>query len=144
VTLAATSSATNLSGLAVAQVTAGPTIGPAVVRATTTAVSGNVDFNLAVTPTPVRIGAGDIFYLSIKNGTSNPAVDTAKVGTPVIWTASGGSHLVRSQGTPSFQTALDNISTGQSYTITFTSPGTYQYDCGVHGSQMTGRVVVIP
>jgi plastocyanin len=26
--------------------------------------------------------------------------------------------------------------------VTFQNPGTYTYDCGVHGSLMTGRIVV--
>jgi plastocyanin len=28
------------------------------------------------------------------------------------------------------------------YSVTFRNPGTYTYDCGVHGSAMTGQVVV--
>jgi adhesin/invasin len=143
VTIGAGSSVTNTSGLAALQVTAGPTVGPAVVRATTAAVAGNVDFNLSVTPRPVRITAGDIYYLSVKNNSTNPAVDTATVGTPVVWTASTGPHSVRSTGTPSFSSG-DNISGGQTYTITFTTPGTYTYDCGVHGAAMTGQIVVQP
>jgi len=29
-----------------------------------------------------------------------------------------------------------------SYTITFRNPGTYTYQCAVHGAAMTGRIVV--
>jgi len=143
VTLSAGSSVSNTAGLAPVQVTAGPTVGPAVVRATTAAVAGDVDFNLTVTPTPIRVTAGDIFYLSVRNNSTNPAVDTAKVGTPVIWTASAGTHSVQSTGSPSFSSG-DNISTGQTYTVTFTTAGTYTYNCGVHGAAMTGRLVVQP
>jgi plastocyanin len=143
VTLASGSSATNTQGLAAMQVTAGPTVGPAVVRATTTAVAGNADFTLNVTPPPVRVTAGDFFFLSVKNNSTNPAVDTATVGTPVVWFNSAGTHSVRSTGTPSF-TSGDNIVTGGTYTVTFTQPGTYNYECGVHGAIMTGRVVVLP
>jgi plastocyanin len=144
VTLAAATSVTNTSGLAAMQVTAGPGTGSAVVRATTSAVAGSTDFTLTITQPPIRVSVGNIYFQSLHNGTSNPAVDTASVGTPVIWTATEGSHLVRSQGSPSFQSGLDNITAGKSYTITFSAPGTYEYDCGVHGSLMTGRVVVIP
>jgi plastocyanin len=28
------------------------------------------------------------------------------------------------------------------YAVTFTAPGTYQYDCAVHGKLMTGTIVV--
>jgi plastocyanin len=31
---------------------------------------------------------------------------------------------------------------GTTYTFTFNTPGTYQYDCAIHGELMTGRVVV--
>jgi plastocyanin len=31
---------------------------------------------------------------------------------------------------------------GMTYTFTFTTPGTYSYDCAVHGAAMTGRIVV--
>jgi plastocyanin len=29
-----------------------------------------------------------------------------------------------------------------SYTVTFNTPGTYSYDCAVHGAAMSGRIVV--
>jgi hypothetical protein len=32
---------------------------------------------------------------------------------------------------------------GQTYNFTFTAPGTYQYDCAVHGQMMTGTIVVL-
>lgn len=143
VTLASAASVTNVQGLAAMQVTAGPTTGAAVVRATTGAVAGEADFNLTITPTPIRITAGDIFFLSVRNNSTDPAVDTATVGTPVIWTVSAGTHSIRSTGSPTF-TSGDNITTGQTYTITFSNVGTYNYDCGVHGAAMTGRVVVLP
>jgi plastocyanin len=107
-------------------------------------VAGSADFTLTITPPPVRVSAGNIYFQSLNNGTSNPAVDTVSVGTPVIWTATEGSHLIRSQGSPSFESGLDNITAGKRYTITFSTPGTYRYDCGVHGSLMTGRVEVMP
>jgi plastocyanin len=28
------------------------------------------------------------------------------------------------------------------YSVVFNTPGTYTYDCGVHGTAMTGRIVV--
>jgi plastocyanin len=31
---------------------------------------------------------------------------------------------------------------GESYDFNFSTAGTYQYDCSVHGAQMTGRIVV--
>jgi plastocyanin len=31
---------------------------------------------------------------------------------------------------------------GAAYEVTFPTPGTYRYDCAVHGSAMSGTVVV--
>jgi plastocyanin len=31
---------------------------------------------------------------------------------------------------------------GDTYSVTFNTPGTYTYDCGVHGAAMSGRIVV--
>lgn len=142
VTLSAGSSVTVPSGLAGVSVNAGPTIGPAVVRATTPAVAGDADFDLNVTPVPVAVTIGDFFFLSVKNNSTNPAVDTAIVGTPVIWTNSSGSHSV--QSVDGNFTSSDVFNTGQKYTIIFPAAGTYQYRCSVHPAQMTGRVVVTP
>jgi plastocyanin len=79
----------------------------------------------------------------VKNGTEDPAIDTAKVGQPVRWSVSG-THTVRSTGATNF-TSSGNLTTGDTYTITFPATGTYQYDCAIHGAAaMSGRVVVEP
>jgi len=88
----------------------------------------------------VAIGPG-IQVVSSHNG-SQPAVDTIKVGASVTWTWSGSlSHSVQSVGSSSF--ASSGIKTGSgTYTVQFTAPGTYHYDCAVHGTAMTGTIVV--
>jgi plastocyanin len=59
------------------------------------------------------------------------------------WTNTGSvSHSVQSQGSPSFTSSAIQSGDGKTYTMMFTSPGTYQYDCAVHGQSMSGRVVV--
>jgi plastocyanin len=91
----------------------------------------------------VTIGAG-IQYVSGHNGTMNPAVDTIVAGSTVTWTWTGGlPHGVRSVGTPSFTSSPTHTGSG-SYVATFTTPGTYRYDCSVHGQAMTGTIVVLP
>jgi plastocyanin len=67
-------------------------------------------------------------------------VDTIAAGGIVTWTWAGGSHSVESTGSPSFATST--VKTSGTYAVTFATPGTYAYDCGVHGATMTGRVVV--
>lgn len=87
------------------------------------------------------VQVGDNFFKSVANNTQNPAVDTIGVGGTVTWTWVGASpHSVESTGSPSFTTST--IKSSGTYAFTFTSAGTYTYDCGVHGPPMTGRVVV--
>ena len=98
------------------------------------------------TPTPPTTNVGDIFFTSAVNGSSNPAVDTVAVGGTVTWTWVSGevlSHSVQSLGSPSFTSSGILSGAGNTYQFTFTAPGTYQYDCAVHGQLMTGRIVVL-
>ncbi len=93
----------------------------------------------------VTVGTG-ILFKSARNGTQNPAVDTLAVGGTVTWNRVGGSHNVRSTGSPSFPSSFGggaaNTVMGSSYQATFNTAGTYQYNCGIHGAAMSGRVVV--
>jgi plastocyanin len=78
--------------------------------------------------------------VSIDNFTFGPQTLTVKAGTAVSWTnkddiphgiASANNGFVKSR-------ALD---TDDSYSFTFTTPGTYQYFCYIH-PHMTGTIVV--
>jgi plastocyanin len=139
-------SVTSGAGVATKTVVGGPAASGAVVRASTTSVAGtNLDFSLTVTLPPVAVSIGNFFFRSGKNTTQNPAVDTTAVGQPVRWTVGIGGHTVRSLGSPSFTSSTGTLGTGDSYTIIFSTPGTYEYDCAIHGAAvMNGRVVVIP
>lgn len=86
---------------------------------------------------------GNDFFRSNRNGSRDPAVDTVMVGTDFLWTGVAGTHTVRSLGTPSFVDSGNLRGAGSSYTMSFATPGTYRYDCEIHGSDMTGRIVVI-
>jgi|SRR5690349_21353697 plastocyanin len=88
---------------------------------------------------------GRIVFISAHNGSANPAVDTVAVGGTVTWTWTnnqGVSHSIESIGSPAFTSSSIMSGSGQTYSATFTTPGTYQYDCAVHGPQMTGTIVV--
>jgi plastocyanin len=45
-------------------------------------------------------------------------------------------------GSPTFTSSAIKTGSGSTYQVTFTAPGTYQYDCAVHGTMMTGTIVV--
>ena len=95
-------------------------------------LAGGVLFAGAQTAAAAAVG--------IDNFTFNPATVTVKAGTTVTWTnkddiphgiAATNNAFTRSK-------ALD---TDDSYSFTFTTPGTYQYFCYVH-PHMTGTIVV--
>ncbi len=89
----------------------------------------------------VTVGSG-IQFVSGHNGTMNPAVDTIPVGSTATWTWTGSlPHSVQSVGSPSFASSGTRTGSG-TYTVTFPVAGTYQYNCAVHGSLMTGTIVV--
>ena len=89
----------------------------------------------------VTAGPG-IQFVSGHNGSSNAAVDTIAIGSTVTWTWTGSlPHSVQSVGSPSFAGSSTMTGSG-TYAVRFDPPGTYQYDCAVHGQLMTGTIVV--
>lgn len=89
----------------------------------------------------VTAGPG-IQFVSGHNGSTNAAVDTIAAGATVTWSWTGSlPHSVHSVGSPSFASSATMTGSG-TYAVTFTTPGTYQYDCAVHGQLMTGTIVV--
>jgi plastocyanin len=139
---------TNALGISSAQATLSSAAGPVTITARVDGLSGSpVTFNATAVPIPTQadVRVGNIFFTSDRNSSSNPAVDTVAVGGTVTWTwgiTGVAEHSVRSTGTPSFTSSANKLGTGQTYSFTFTSPGTYTYDCAVHGPRMTGRLVV--
>ena len=91
------------------------------------------------------VSVGNIFFRSVHNGTQNPAVDTIAAGDSITWAwNAAGSHSIQSTGlVPEvFRNSVVMSGANDSYTITFRNPGTYTYQCSVHGAAMTGRIVV--
>jgi plastocyanin len=98
-------------------------------------------------PTSGDVGVivGNIFMKSGHNSSANPAVDTVAVGKSVTWTwTNTGSvpHSIQSLGSPSFPSSAVLTGDGKTYRVTFNAAGTYQYDCAVHGTMMSGTIVV--
>jgi plastocyanin len=89
--------------------------------------------------------------VSIVGTSFQPATITVEVGDTVTWTTTqsiGQQHSVTS-GKPGaadqgkvFDSGLGLQENGQSFPFTFTTPGTYDYFCQVHPTQMTGQVIV--
>jgi plastocyanin len=81
--------------------------------------------------------------VTIKNFAFAPAALTVKAGTKVTWTnQDSDAHTVTSQNNTG-PLASAALSTGQSYSYTFTKPGTYSYLCTIHPF-MTATVTVTP
>ena len=78
--------------------------------------------------------------VSIDNFTFTPKALTVKAGTSVTWTNHDDipHGIASSDNTFKRSTALD---TDDSYSFTFTAPGTYQYFCYIH-PVMVGTIVV--
>ncbi|HYR30885.1 MAG TPA: Ig-like domain-containing protein [Gemmatimonadales bacterium] len=136
-----TSNSTAVNGVAVTAHTLGSSAGPDTVTATSTpALTGSpVSFAARITALPlaaaVTVGPGIVF-----------APDSVRiaVGGKVTWTWAPASlsHSVEWLTAPGTLPTNSSIMTSGSYFITFTQAGTYTYDCIVHGSAMSGKVVV--
>ena len=75
--------------------------------------------------------------VEIKDFAFNPATINIKAGTVVTWT---------NQDTAKHTVKLDEIESpslakGQSWSYSFTTPGTYNYICSLHPS-MKGKIIV--
>jgi hypothetical protein len=143
---------TDVNGRASTTVTMGPTQGLASITATSNPVltGSPLTFNLTATPPPppppssITINVGpDIRFTSVHNGTTNPAVDTVAVGGTVTWHWQIGSilHSVESTDVPAAWTVSTQMTSGDFPQI-LNNAGTYEYDCGIHGPTMSGRIIV--
>ncbi len=145
---------TGADGIAATSWTLGPAAGMQTATAAVAGATGSpVTFSATAVavgpppppPTSVAVTVGNIFFQSGGNATRNPAVDTVALNGEVTWTWKGTgttSHSVESIGTPTFASSATLTGNGQSYSVQFTQAGTYTYECAVHGSSMTGRIVV--
>ena len=78
--------------------------------------------------------------VSIDNFTFTPQKLTVKVGTTVTWTNKDDiPHGIAATGNAFKRSAA--MDTDDSYSFTFTTPGTYQYFCYIH-PHMTGTIMV--
>jgi plastocyanin len=78
--------------------------------------------------------------VSIDNFTFTPQSLTVKAGTTVTWTNKDDIPHGIAATNNAFKRSLA-LDTDDSFSFTFTTPGTYQYFCYVH-PHMTGTIVV--
>jgi len=81
----------------------------------------------------------EVMAVKIDNFTFGPAELTVKAGTTITWTNRDDiPHTVVSAEQAFKSKALD---TDDTFSSTFSTPGTYSYFCSLH-PKMTGKVVV--
>jgi plastocyanin len=103
------------------------------------------DTDGGATPATASVRVGNNVFTSGHNASANPAVDTIAAGGTVTWTwanTAGVQHSIRSLGLTIFRNSVVKSADGSTYQAAFVRPGTYQYDCAIHGAAMTGAVVV--
>lgn len=76
--------------------------------------------------------------INIKDFSFQPSELTINTRETITWIQQDSvAHTVVSSGL--FQS--NPLSTGEEFTFTFTKPGTYNYNCGIHPS-MKGKIIV--
>jgi plastocyanin len=105
----------------------------------TSAPSTSVPINPPATSAPVV--SGSEVKVDISGFAFNPGTITIKVGQTVTWTNNDSvSHNVKADD-GSFSSST--LATGDSFSFTFNTAGTYTYKCGFHAN-MLGTVIVQP
>ena len=102
-----------------------------------------------LTPLIVGVCAGHNVFaattnVSFSNFAFNPVVITVNVGDTIIWTDAGGFHTVTGTGTEPLCGGSSFSAVGQTCVHTFTTAGSFPYQCNFHGASfgMTGLVNV--
>ena len=96
------------------------------------------------TPSPTPTPAAQRVSANILNFTHQNV--SVKAGTTVVWTNGDSDPHTASYGTPGnigpvFRSPV--LNQGESYSFTFTSPGTFPYFCEIH-TDMRATVTVTP
>lgn len=92
---------------------------------------------------PSQAPAATTVTISEQNLRFNPATVTVAVGTTVTWVNNDPQGLPHTTTSDSGLWDSGNMSVGQSFSHTFTQPGTFTYRCTLHQAQgMTGTIVV--
>jgi amicyanin len=106
-----------------------------------TGLLANPDTAKAAAPLAVAMAPASAVKVAIANYAFAPAALTVKVGQTVTWTNEDSApHTVTVASGPQTFSSPE-LKKGDTYSFTFTRPGTYSYYCAVHPS-MTAAVTV--
>jgi plastocyanin len=122
---------TGADGQSTAYVEPSGTTGDAVVRAALTGGTASVSFALTALPPVYQVVLDNYVFRSSQNGSRAPAVDTIPVGATMQWLLDPFDydvHRVESVGSPSFQGGDLPYANPSTLSVTFPTPGTYQYN----------------
>ena len=88
----------------------------------------------------VTVGGTSTAFVDSQSGNSTTTINA---GQTVTWQWAGSSHSSTSGNCCSASGMWDSgVKSSGSFSYTFASAGNYPYFCSVHGSMMTGTVVV--
>jgi plastocyanin len=91
-------------------------------------------------------GASVTKSISIGDNFFSPANLTVNVGDTVQWTNNGGLNHTVTSGTPSSSPGSifdsGSLGRGATFSFRFSTPGSYEYFCRIHGLAMTGTITV--
>jgi plastocyanin len=71
-----------------------------------------------------------------------PSTVTINAGDGVTWNLVTGVHQIVLPATDAGPQVISPVMDSGRYVVVFANPGTYGYHCGVHGTMMTGTVIV--
>ncbi len=91
------------------------------------------------TPAVTRLANAPTPQVTIDNFTFSPATLTVSTGTTVTWT--NQDDMVHTVTEANRRFSSKGLETGDTYSYTFTEPGTYTYFCALH-PRMTATVIV--
>ncbi|MGH7702344.1 MAG: plastocyanin/azurin family copper-binding protein [Gemmatimonadales bacterium] len=115
-----------------------PTVFPALLALAALAACGSSYSPNSAPPPPPAPGSTTVQLLSSGGNRFSQAVLTVASGTTVRFEWVGGTHNVTSNGSPSFSSSGAPTAAPHTYDVTFTTPGSYNYFCSVHGTATTG------
>jgi plastocyanin len=87
------------------------------------------------------VAPAGLLEVEVSDNKYTPSNLTVPAGSKVTWVWTGQrSHSV--EGTFSGQAVASEKQSGGSFSFAFATKGAFEYQCGIHGASMTGKVTV--